>query len=453
MNTIIAEKLWKCQQKNSRIDNFFKEFGISMLMKRSNFQKSNGCPAVDVLKYLFDLVFEHSSIYLDSVFFKKTGLSKNTAYRFMNSPYFNWVKLLYLTAIKFIKMLLPLTSEKRVNCLIFDDTLYSRSRSKSVDMLTRVFDHVTNKYVKGFKLLTCAWTDGNSTVPVMFRPLVSLNPDMIINSIPENMDKRRNSYKIRKSAQMPATDAMFEILEKIELKLMDVRYVLFDSWFSFPSIISKVCTYGVNVICAVKKMPLVRYGFRGKTYNLKQIYEMLDHKKDIITASAMVSITNQNGGKHKAKIVFVRTNKSTDDWYAILSTDTELSDEEIVRIYGKRWNIEVCFKICKHYLKLDTEYEGRSFESLYAHSAIVFLRYIMLSHENRISEDPRTCGQLFFLMYEELKDISYSEAVIMLISTVLDKANSDKIISDEQLDSLVDIFMASIPDFICFYHG
>jgi len=30
----------------------------------------------------------------------------------------------------------------------------------------------------------------------------------------------------------------------------------------------------------------------------------------------------------------------TKEWLALLSTDTELADEDIARIYGKRWGID-----------------------------------------------------------------------------------------------------------------
>ena len=36
-----------------------------------------------------------------------------------------------------------------------------------------------------------------------------------------------------------------------------------------------------------------------------------------------------------------------------------ISDEEILRIYGKRWDIEVFFKMCKSYLALSKEFQGR----------------------------------------------------------------------------------------------
>lgn len=47
----------------------------------------------------------------------------------------------------------------------------------------------------------------------------------------------------------------------------------------------------------------------------------------------------------KAKIVFVKNQNKAKSWLAIISTDITLSDEEIIRIYGKRWDIEVLFKM------------------------------------------------------------------------------------------------------------
>jgi IS4 transposase len=53
-----------------------------------------------------------------------------------------------------------------------------------------------------------------------------------------------------------------------------------------------------------------------------------------------------------AKIVFVRNKRKKKDWIAFISTNTEISEEEIIRIYGKRWQIEVFFKTCKCHLNL-----------------------------------------------------------------------------------------------------
>ena len=80
----------------------------------------------------------------------------------------------------------------------------------------------------------------------------------------------------------------------------------------------------------------------------------------------------------------------------IVSTDTELSEEEVIRVYGKRWDIEVFFKACKSYLNLAKEYRGISYDAMNAHVAIVFSRYMMLSVIQRENTDDKTICELCF---------------------------------------------------------
>ena len=75
------------------------------------------------------------------------------------------------------------------------------------------------------------------------------------------------------------------------------------------------------------------------------------------------------------------------------------------------WKIEVFFKTCKSFLNLIGECHSLSYDALTAHVvAIVFTRYMMLALEQRKDEDPRTLGEIFFYMYDELADIRFSES-------------------------------------------
>ena len=47
-----------------------------------------------------------------------------------------------------------LTDENREAVLIIDNSTYDRSRSKKVELLSRVFDHSTGRFLKGFRLLS-----------------------------------------------------------------------------------------------------------------------------------------------------------------------------------------------------------------------------------------------------------------------------------------------------------
>lgn len=91
-----------------------------------------------------------------------------------------------------------------------------------------------------------------------------------------------------------------------------------------------------------------------------------------------------------AKLIFVRnTNRKEAAWLATLCTDMKISSEEAIRISGKRWDIEVFFKMCKSYLALAKESQGRSYEAQVATTSIVFLRYMMIMEAVRMEKDER----------------------------------------------------------------
>ncbi|QCX34058.1 hypothetical protein FDN13_10265 [Caloramator sp. E03] len=82
------------------------------------------------------LVFTSKNIYRTFEANYNVDFSKDTAYRFLNSLRFNWKKYLLLLSSSIIKNTLAvLTSHDRVNVLIVDDSMYSKNRSKSVELL------------------------------------------------------------------------------------------------------------------------------------------------------------------------------------------------------------------------------------------------------------------------------------------------------------------------------
>ena len=66
-----------------------------------------------------------------------------------------------------------------------------------------------------------------------------------------------------------------------------------------------------------------------------------------------------------ARIVFVR-NKHKKDWLALLCTNIELPEADVVRIYGKRWDIEVFFRTAKQHLGLEKGCQARDFDAMIA---------------------------------------------------------------------------------------
>ena len=93
-----------------------------------------------------------------------------------------------------------LTNSKRVKVFILDDSIITRNRSKSVELMACVYDHVTHKYQKGFTMLTLGWSDGYSFLPVDFAMLSSPNESNRLVNTCSTIDKRTNGYKRRNEA-------------------------------------------------------------------------------------------------------------------------------------------------------------------------------------------------------------------------------------------------------------
>ena len=233
--------------------------------------------------------------------------------------------------------------------LIIDDSPYERDRSKKVELLSWIFDHNRRIMKRGFRLLTLGWSDGTSFLPVDFVLLASAKKEKQLQEVNPAIDKRSCGGHRRREAVQKATDMAVTMVKRALSRGLKADYVLFDSWFSFPSVIDQIAGLGIHVICHLKPMPRITYFHNGDWLTLKQLYRKVRKRrgKARILASVEVSLKN----KRKVRIVFVR-HRQTKGWIALLSTQCDLPDDEVVRIYGKRWDIEVFFKICKSFLVL-----------------------------------------------------------------------------------------------------
>ena len=129
----------------------------------------------------------------------------------------------------------------------------------------------------------------------------------------------------------------------------------------------------------------------------------------------------------------------------MITTDMDLSEEEIIRIYGKRWGIEVFFKFCKSYLKLSKECNFLSYDAMTAHVAIVFTRYMMLAVENRQTADERTLGEMFYLCTDEMVDITWIEAFHLIMQLLQEFLTDDLALTEKKVKKFINIFLSKLP--------
>ena len=447
MDNSITQANQNDKQISKSIKRFFMRFHISSALKAANAYKKKGIPVVEVFQYLFLLIFSNRSMYMSLITGRNTpGFAKDTVYRFMKMLQINWIRFTTLLASRIIRdAIVPLDSGERKNVLIIDDSMFERNRSKKVELLAKAYDHANHRYRFGFRMLTLGWSDGSTFLPVNSVLLSSESKKNRINEAAD-VDKRTAGYRRRMLSMQKGTLAMPELLKAAKKATIPASYVLFDSWFSSPSTLHAVKSIGYDVIGMVKKTPKMFFRYNGEDMSLISIYGKNKKRRgrSRYLLSVLVDVV-KDGESIPAKVVYVRNRNKRKEYLCLISTDTTLDENEIIRIYGKRWDIEVFFKVCKSYLNLSRECNSLSYDAMTAHTAVVFTRYMMLSLESRESGDNRSLGELFLYFSDEMADITWIQAFHMLLQMFRSILKDNTELTEEKINELVDAFMDTLP--------
>lgn len=448
--TSIAQNLGNDQREiSATLGKFYTDYGVAGLLRACRGEKQKGFSAFRLFQYLLCIVFSDRSMYMQLATGRfAEAFGKNTVYRFLSAAKTNWERFVLQLSERIInRTIRPLTGKDRKDVFIIDDTLFARSGGKKTELCSKVFDHVSMKYRRGYRLLTLGWSDGNSFLPISGRLLASGDEKKVIG--PKNeVDKRSLAGKRRKQATEKAPEVMAEMLKAALRAGHRARYVLFDTWFASPKAILRILREcKLNTIAMVKKTSKVFYELEGKRMNIKQIFAASKKRRgrSKYLLSVDVTLTDREGNAAPARIVCVRNRSNRKDWIAFISTDVSLDPEEILRIYGKRWDIEVFFKTCKSMLHLGSECHCLSYDALNAHVSLVFVRYMLLSLQKRCNEDDRTIGELFLMMVDELADTTFAHAMQLIVDAMLQTVREHFGLTEEQLLDFTRQFYDRLP--------
>lgn len=424
------------------IDSFFNDFQVGCLLNAAGIRKMRGASPLKVFAAIFRLPFEGKNFYRGIVEQDGLGFGKDAAYALLRNPRHNWRRLMLGLAVKIATVFSLLTDEEREKVLIFDSSTYDRSRSKKVELLAWIFDHTVGKSLRGFSLLTLGWSDGFSFIPLDFVLGSSANEKSRIQEPEKLIDKRTCGHQRRLEAVCKATDLLETMIKRILTAGINADYILMDSWFSFPAVIATLSRH-CPVICMLKNMPQVFYKYEGRWYTLGGLYALLKKRPGRARILAAVNVETKQG--QQVRIVFVR-HRHKRDWLAVLSAKVDLPDEEIIRIYGKRWDIEVCFKMLKQHLRLEKETQLRDYDGLVGHVTVVMIRYMFLSFRQRLHSDHRTAGSLFHACCEEVRDLTLLDAMQRLMTLVINTIRSTGELAEDVISKMIDAMMGAMAD-------
>ena len=435
---------------------FLSRFGIVRLLGECGAYKEKGVPVRVILLYIFNLMFSPMSMYYQI----KMGafhedFSKNTVYRFLGNIHINWHMFLLRLSTIIIRHVAGLTDGKDNRyALLVDDTPLPKC-GKAMELVSKYFNHVNMSYEFGYRVLTLAWTDGVTTIPVRYSLLASAYDEKVRGRIRDDIDGRTLGGRIRKLARTSMNDLTVKFACEAIKSGIPASVIAFDSWFAVPHTISRLMKDAkLTVIARLKTNSKQYYEHDGKMVNIKALYTMSKKRRGKAAWKLSVSVNLLVKEKNKiieripVKLVYIPNRANNKQWICLLSTDTDMDENEIIRQYGKRWNIECMFKCSKQYLNFGKDFQAPSFEVQNAQIAIAFTRYMMIALEQRESKDYRSFGELFMLFYQELQDISFVQSLALIIALFKEEMKKLLGVTEEQVQSVVNYAISALPGYL-----
>lgn len=338
--------------------------------------------------------------------------------------------------------------------------MIERRRGKKVELLSRQYNHVIGKTVKGFTNLALGWTDSVNYVPLQSHLIASnKEKNLIQKANTSNIDNRTTGAKRRLLACKKKPEVLISMCRRA-MRAIPASYILMDSWFFSDFLVRKLKQLGLQSIYLVKSnLQFKQEKGSAKSFSKKELLKKINggklNKAKLITS--VIAYTNKD---LKLRLVFVKDRKST-DWICIVSTDIDLSPERVIELYGRRRSIEVSFKAQKSYLGLKSECQAHAFDTCNAFMAIANIRLQLMEFNRRHDNDPRSIGELFYSARSELTAITFAEALQTLlllidnIAVTLDAAGcirKGKLAkAKEVISNTISEWFSSITDYIKMY--
>ena len=408
--------------------------------------------AKELLMDKIAMCFHSSSPYRmfkEGTFFK--DYKKDTFYRFDRLPKANWERLQIETAKNVIDDIESQTKDNHVNALIFDDSLYARTRGKGTELCARVHDHTIHKSALGFRMMTGGWTNSDVYVPFSQTLLSTRDASKMVGP-DEPIDLRTVRGKRRKLAKTKGTEVVYHMVKQAQAIGIPFDYVLFDTWFSNPAQLVDLKEIGADVIAMIKKGS-TKYTYKNPEtgeeckLNVKEIYSRNKKRRgrSRYLLSVNVTISNKDGKSIPVKLVYARNHSRRKDWVCFACTDIEADEEKILRVYTLRWKCELYFGICKGYLKLRTECHSTSYDAITSHMVVVAIRYMMLAVERFYNTDDRTIEEFFYGLQREVLNEMMDCAIALILEIMLESVRRTFNATDSQMDALVSDFICNLP--------
>ena len=245
--------------------------------------------------------------------------SKDSVYRFLSSGQF-CEKNYWLSIRETLRSV-----EDSNACISFDDTIVHKPHSQTNEIIEYYRDHTINKSVKSINILSYTYQTKDVSLPLNYRV------------IRKNKTVTDENGKSKRKAEFTKNQSMRAMLKMAKVNKIKYRYVLADSWYTTNENL-KYIHKDLNklFVCAIKTNKVFK--FLGEDFkqfrklNKGNFYE-IELKGYLFPVFLTKQVFKNEDGKEASLY--------------LITNDEFLNYDSTIKVYKKRWNIEVYHKSLK----------------------------------------------------------------------------------------------------------
>ncbi len=349
---------------------------LLVLLKSANISSVNQCIHSDMSKLL--------------------PFCKDVLYKVKNSCQINWRGILMRQAYACMDEVemekSPSASSKA--CFILDDTDLPK-KGRTIELIGRIFSHVTGSYQLGFKSMNLAYWSGKHLLHLDFSLHIELGKKKDQGMKKKELAKRHSKlrdvtshgHKRACEAFDKKTASAIKMMRRAIAKGFKASYILADSWFFSAALATFAISKKISLITR-PKFNNWKYEYNGRPYSIGQLAKKMRYhvSKKWNKQLRMHYVTVKVMFKGiEMQLFFYKADKRGTPWRTIITTDKKVSAIQAYKIYQNRWSIEVSFKELKQLMKFG-KCQSTNFDAQISDLTFSLMAYNHLSQIKAVNE-------------------------------------------------------------------
>jgi len=414
------------QLVHSNVTILFHRFRLENLLRSSGLTKEKGYSPLEMLYQMLLLILERSNSVNAGLFMFNRENLKTPLNDMLNNVWYNWRRLHYRVAAKCIKLNM-VNNKNEEPVLIIDDTSKKKC-GKKVENIAWFIDHCQKVHYKGYQVVMSALSIGRLAIPLDFELKIGkLKVNRFVKIFYRKGTHTNQRERMgKKSKILIAMDLISRALHR----KFKFKYVLWDSWYSCDKSVKYVCSKlipkGINLVAMIKR-DKQQYLYKEKLMTIKEIYQragkwIIDQQTGVKYKSARVMVLDKTSSKSvvnrtpfvEVTMCFYKYPK-VKQFRVIISTDLDKSAPEILKLYLRRWFIEIIFQELKGLFGFDQS-KSSKYAPQIADLTIRCIFYIMFC-SLRENQPDKSTQQILLEFYIEIEEVALDVFLQLILAS------------------------------------